>query len=235
MSVKSFSAIVCLILILTLTALPVSADASRVVDRLGAFSDAELSRLNESIAAAEENSDGIAIYIVTAERRYSNSEMPTVVGRSRSDDLCILLIEDDLHYTLYTYGKADDRVSNGEVDDLLDDDGVYGNIKSGRVFEGALRFVELAPAALGVPYSTIITVSLILGGIAAAIAVGTVVSKYKMKSRPTNYPLERYATMDLTSNEDQFIGKHVAVVVTSSGSHGGRGGRGGGGGARGGR
>lgn len=235
MSVKSVSAIICLLLILTLTVIGVSADASHVVDRVGLFTDEEIAQLNQAIANAEESSDGVSIYIVTSENRYSNSEMPAVVGRSRSDDLCILLIEFDLHYTLYTYGKADDRISNSEVDRLLDDNGVYGNIKSGKVFDGALRFIELAPSAAGVPYTTIIIVSVILGMVAAAVAVGVVVSKYKMKSRPTNYPLEKYAKMDLTSNEDHFIGKHVAVIVTSSGSSGGRGGRGGGGGARGGR
>ncbi len=238
MSLKKLSAVLFVAaLLISLFVLPSSADSPRVVDQVGMFTDSELDELNTAIAEAEAAS-GVKFFVVTSYEYYYNSEMPVVCGLDEYDDFCALLIEDDLTYTLYTYGLAYDRISDSEADDILDDTAVYSNIKSGRVFDGAMRFLEITPAAVEVPYGTITVVAVVIGAIAAGITVACVVSKYKMKLRPTNYPLDQFAKLDLTHREDHFIGKHVSVVVTSSGSSGGGGGRsggGGGGGARGSR
>ncbi len=237
MSVKKlFATLAVTVLLIALFVLPISADSPRVIDGAGMFTDSELSELNTAIAEAEEKS-GVMFFVVTEEYHYENkSAAMSICNASSSDDVCILVIESDLHYYFYTNGLADKRISDGEADDILDDSGVYGNIKSGRVFEGAMRFLEMTPNTIEIPYTTIIIVGIVIGAIAAGITVGVVISKYKMKLRPTNYPLDQFAKLDLTHNEDHFIGKHVSVVVTSSGSSGGRSGGGhSGGGARGSR
>ncbi len=232
---KLFAALFVAALLISLFVMPSSANGLRVIDQVGMFTDAEIDELNTAIAEAEEGS-GVKFFIVTSYEYYYDSEMPEVCGLDEYDDFCALLIEDDLTYTLYTYGLAYDRISDGEVDDILDDTAVYSNIKSGRPFEGAMRFLEITPKTVELPYGSIIIVAIVIGAVAAGITVACVVSKYKMKGRPTNYPLNQFAKLDLTHREDHFIGKHVSVVVTSSGSSGGGGGRsGGGGGARGSR
>ncbi len=239
MSVKKlFTAIFCAAVLISLFVFSSSGASSRVVDELGMFDDYELEELNDAISLTEQET-GVRFYIVTSEKYYSNDEMAAFCGLDKYDDFCVLLIEDDLTYTLYTYGKANRRVSDSEIDAILDDPAVYDNIKSGRAFDGAMRFLEITPKTLEIPYVTIIIVAVILGSIVALITICIVVSKYKMRMRPTNYPLEQFARLELTHREDHFIGKHVAVVVTSSGSFGGGGGggggRSGGGGARGSR
>ena len=62
---------------------------------------------------------------------------------------------------------------------------------------------------------------------------------YKMKKKSVDYPLDRYAKLDLTHQSDRFVREYVTRTYSprsSGGGGGGGGGRhGGGGGHRGGR
>ncbi len=239
---KLLAALFVAVLLLSLVVLPSAAESPRVIDNIGLFTDSQLAKLDSAIAEAE-SASGASFYIITSTSHYgSKPEVLRACGASDGEDACILVIiklspvDTARYYDFYTNGMPDRRISDGEVNDILDDEAVYKDLKFGDPAAGALRFLEITPATMKIPYAVIITVAVIVALIVAGITVGTVVSKYKMKLRPTNYPLEQFAKLELTHNEDHFIGKHVSVVVTSSGSSGG-GGRsgGGGGGARGGR
>lgn len=56
-----------------------------------------------------------------------------------------------------------------------------------------------------------------IGGFAAALgtAIGIVYS-YKRKSRSPQYPLERYASLNLTNRMDIFLRRHVTRTKMSS-------------------
>ena len=58
-----------------------------------------------------------------------------------------------------------------------------------------------------------------IGGAVAAVstAIGVVCS-YKRKSRSAQYPLDRYASMKLTSRADIFLSRHVTRTKISSSS-----------------
>ncbi len=239
---KLFAILFCVTFILSLTALSVSADGGRVIDQEGLFTDSELAEINSAIEKAEKSSDGVRFYVVTEKNLYPNKErLMSVCGALRGDDVCILAIKTDggdteRYYDFYTNGLATKRISDSEIDDILDDRTVYQSLKYSDASEGVLRFLELTPKAIAVPYLTIVIIAIFAGLTAAGITLGVVISQYKKKMRATNYPLDKYASLQLTEQEDHFIGKHVAVVVTSSaGPGGGRSGGGGSGGARGSR
>jgi hypothetical protein len=150
---------------------------------------------------------------------------------------------DSYYYDIYTYGTAYTRLSDSDIDYILDHESVYDNIKSGRIYEGILGFIEVASGRLGTVSEentkTLViagVISLTVGGIIALL----VVISYKRKLKSPSYPLEKYARLNLTHRTDTFISRNVTrVKIQTSSSSGGRsgGGRsgGGGGGHRGGR
>ena len=241
MSVKRYAALFLTTVILLLcSALPVFAETGvqYVFDNANIIEPEDEARINSEAAKAAEN---IPIYVVFTVEYYEGTDFLSDRGLSSSDDLCVIVISyDNGSYFLdvYTYGNAYSRITDGEIDDLLHSDAVYNNIKRiGDPVAGAIACIGLMSDAYLIPWGTIIIVALIIGAVVGAITVGSVVGKYKMKMRPTNYPLDKYAKLNVTGGEDTFIGKHVAVVVRQSSSSGGGGGgssHGGGGGHRGG-
>lgn len=146
------------------------------------------------------------------------------------------------YYNMYTYGEANYAISQKEVDYILDSRGVYNNIKSGYVAEGAEAFFDWSAQAfvgrVGVSWGVIIAVSAIIAIVIALIVCGGVVASYNRKRASVDYPLDRYAKLELTHESDSFVREYVTRTYSprSSGG-GGSGGRrhGGGGGHRGGR
>jgi uncharacterized membrane protein YgcG len=120
---------------------------------------------------------------------------------------------------------------------MLDAPDVKSNIKSGRLAAGVEAFAKKTERAMAAPWVLIALISIAAGLFVATLACVSVRAKYRMKRRPTNYPLDKYAKMELTDSSDEFITSRVSVRVVSSSGSGGRssGGRGGGGGHRGGR
>lgn len=229
------AAVIFLICVFALTA---AADDIRVIDYNSTFSDTDFNRITEACLSAEAET-GVKFFVVTRTDKPSDSEMPGICGLNRSDDFCVLLIQKNRVYTLYTYGTAEKRISSDEVNAILDDNTVYSSIKNGSCVDGALKYISMSADAVKVPWGIITVVAVIAGAVACGIACSIVIGKYKMKMRPTNYPLDKFARLDLKNQEDTFLTKHVAVFVSSSGGGGGaRGGSGGhvsGGGARGSR
>ena len=73
-----------------------------------------------------------------------------------------------------------------------------------------------------------LAVGLIVGAVVATLSVKSIAASYKRKNPSTSYPLDRYATLDLTRSHDRVLGKFVTTTIISSGGRGGRGGGGGG-------
>ncbi len=140
-------------------------------------------------------------------------------------------------YNMFLHGNAENKINDKEVDYILDDEAVYDNLKSGKIFAGVTAFAELAAKGysgrVGASYAVILIVSFC---IALAVAIGACVGvkiSYGMKRKSIDYPLDRFAKLKLTEQNDVFTGSFVTkrVIQTGNGSSGGRGG---GGGARGG-
>ena len=242
-----FAAISMLAILITAFILPASAttyaEETLLIDHADLLTEAEEQRLVNDIMGFIEKTD-CHLTILTDTVRYDYYNTPAVLDVISAKDLVVLTVSytgGQYYYYLYTYGKADSRLSNGDVNAILDADAVYDNLKGGNIYDGLVAFIDKTENRVGVfslkfeYLPTIILVSLV----AAAICCGIVAARYKMKLKPTNYPLDRFATLELTERQDIFTGSFVTKrhINTSSGGSGGRagGGRSGGGRSGGGR
>ena len=64
----------------------------------------------------------------------------------------------------------------------------------------------------------LILISLVVGIVVAGIVCFAIVKRYKKALQSPIYPLEHYASLDLTHRRDNFIGKTVSRVRVSSSS-----------------
>ena len=231
---------------LSFLSLSVSADgeSSRIYDGAGIIADDE-ARIEKALSDFEAEC-GIPIRLVTTvgKNSYNLAELGFVYG----ENLIVLEINfynytNTYYYYLDTFGDAYDKISDSEVDRILDSAAVYDNIKGGRFADGVEAFAKLTSRAyrgkLQEPMWSTVLVSFIIALIIGGVTVGCVVYSYKRKLKAPTYPLDRYARLNLSSSEcsDIFIGSTVSKVRinTSSGRSGG-GSRGrSGGGRRGGR
>lgn len=226
--------------------LPVSAATDAVTDSTGTLTVAQVTELCD-LAQTEGARGGIGLYaVVTESEYYDQFDFMDDYGLSEEDDFVLLIVFHDTferawYYDIYTFGSADRALSNREIGLILDAPEVYDNLKTGRIYEGLCGFMPLvadymltdAKAPLG-PH---IAFSVIGAMVISGIAVLVVVLKYRMKVKPTNYPLDQYATLKPGRAQDIFLGSSVTshTVSSSSGGSGGSSGRGSGGGHRGGR
>lgn len=222
---------------------------ANVIDKDNQLDDAEEQEINAALAEAREVM-GIPVCVYVFATNYSESywgeDFLAEYGLSSSTDLVLLVVEYtpfDINYYMYTYGDAYAKINQKEIDYILDDSTVYYHIKSGDLATGICEFAELTTEAymgrLGVSWGLILIVALIIGCIAGGIGVSSISASYKRKNPSQSYPLDRFATLELTHQSDRVIGKFVTHTIISSGSRGGHGGGrpggGGGGGYRGGR
>ena len=218
-------------------------EESRIYDKAGIIDDE--GRIEAALSSFEAKC-GIPIRLVTTSGNgfYDLSE----IGFSYGENLIVLEINyyhytNTYYYYLDTYGDAYEKISDSEVDRILDAKNVYDNIKGGRFADGVVAFAGLTEkaylGALQESWIETVLVSLVIASIIGGATVGIVVYKYKRKLKSPTYPLDKYARLNLLGAEcsDMFIGSTVSKVriSTSSGSSGG-GSRGrSGGGRRGGR
>ncbi|MBR2459759.1 MAG: TPM domain-containing protein [Clostridia bacterium] len=228
-----FCALLCILFLLF--PIPFSADAATVdgvvYDRIDLFTDAEIEQINQqSITHFGQISD-CRIYIVTASSTgYTDKKFMAEYDVSENAIILIIYDNDARNYNMYTYGSADRRISDAEIDPLLDDVAVYDNIKSGKYAEGAAAFIRLGAECylesdLDEPdtpdYPMIILIGLV-GGVAVAVLVGVlIVLSYTRKSRSAMYPLDKYARLELTHRSENFMGSFVTKRVIQSSSSGG--------------
>ena len=223
-----------------------------VFDRAGFFTSDELETVEKVAFQACVDSENCAFYIATHESLYNDlayvgNDFLYEHGLTYSGNIVLLVITLDhgtYYYNMYTYGNATNRIRDQEVDFILDHDDVYPNIKSGKLLEGASAFMSLAVKAYdgriaGASYVTIVIVSFVIALIIGVVACVGVKSAYSMKKKSVDYPLNKFAKLELTDQKDVFTGSFVTkrIIDTDSGGRGGSGGggRGGGGGHRGGR
>ena len=163
---------------------------------------------------------------------------------SDNDDIIMLIITTsggEYYYDLYTYGNAYSKITNVEVDRVLDNSDVYPNIKGGELYMGLSAYMICAEKAynsfLWAEFKDLLSVGAFAAIVTFALSVIMITSSYKKKQKSTQYPLDKYTKMDLVHSNDRYVRSAVTRVrVNSSSSGGGHGGRsGGGGGHRGGR
>ncbi len=244
---KFFALLFITLLTVSAFSLTVNADSHQsVYDRAGLFTKDEISALEERANKLFSELE-YDIYIVTDKPGISYPSV-TYVGDDFiyeyeiTGNSIILIINANMYnnYDLYTYGKAYSKLSDSECDNILDDSGVYDNIKSGNYFDGAMAFIEVTYDEITLSVGELTAIAVIIALIISVIFFVCVFSSYHKKLRSEKYPLERYASLELKEQKDIFTGRFVTKRIiprSNSGgrSGGGRSGGGGGGGHRGGR
>ena len=245
MKKSTFTLLVLLLLSLLLPTLSVSASSDggiAVIDSAGFLLPSEKAALESS---AGETLYGTAIYVLTSNRQLFASEAQSLCSIQSGESAVVLVIDRSggtYYYEMFTFGHVDGVLSSRACDAILDDGALYSAIKSGRIYDGALRFTALVTAriesdwyapgerfgGIGVSIAVGIIAGILVGG-GSALGVYLV---YRKKRHGESYPLDRYANLSLTYHEDRFVGSAVTRVRVQSRSSGG-GSRSGGGRSRG--
>lgn len=193
---------------------------------------------------------GVEFYLATyrANGRYDDfigDEYCRDIRNLRGMDAVLLIVtydewDGEYYYDMYTYGDANYDINQKEVNYILDKREVYNNLKGGYVGEGAAAFFEWSAKAyegrVGASWALIIIVSAIISLIIGCAVRAGVVAAYKKKNASVDYPLDRYAKLELTHECDTFVREYTTRTYSPRSSSGGGGSRhGGGGGHRGGR
>lgn len=251
---RSFWCLAAVVLLLSFFTLVPSATTypdDTVFDNAALLTDAEEAEIKRAIADARESTD-CGFYFATCDisdvgylggRSFLGDAFLREHDLSVRSDLVILIVHRNhgvYYYDMFYYGDAPDKISDKEVNYILDHRDVYNNIKGGAVKDGACAFFRLAAKGyggrVGTSYVKIGVISFVIALVIGLIACGCIFARYKMKMRSVDYPLDRFAKMDLKEQSDVFTGSFVTKRVIETSSGGGRGGsRGGGGGHAGGR
>ena len=234
---KKLLSLLAVLLLLVALAAPASAatyaDDPILMDRAGLLSPEEKATVSESISRFIQEKNCHLLVITDTVFYSSNADLSSLLSRLQSRDLIILTVTyaaGSYFYDLFTYEGANKGLSDLEVDAILDADGVYTNLKGGRIAEGLVAFVSETekhldpivdrPAGWYTTPEKVLT-SCFMALIGAVVCCIIVVARYKMKIKPTNYPLDRFAKLNLTEEKDIFTGSFVTKHRVSSSSSGG--------------
>ena len=227
--------------ILSLFAVSVLADTSRIYDPDSLMTESEKASVESALSDAESKTGfKFRVYVTDTEVLIGESDRVREHFDLYSTD-CVFLFVDrgyggKFEYELFTYGEAYGDLSDSSANDILDAPAVYTNIKSGNLSLGLVSFANLTSAeileARKGAFITVLIVSIVAALIAAGITVGIIIYRYKRKLKSPIYPLSKYATLTLDYSSDNFLGSSVTRTRVSSSRSGGRSG-GGGGGSRG--
>lgn len=250
--VRAIAAVLLAVLALSvLCVLPLSASdgGSRVYDPADLITAAEETALQAKMAALSDTAD-VELYLATykAQNRfddYIGDEYCRDIRDLWGEDAVLLIVTYDAsdrmyYYDMYTYGEANYAINQKEVNYILDKREVYNNIKGGYVAEGVEAFFEWSAKAyegrVGASWALIISVSAIIALVIGLVVRAGVVASYRRKKASVDYPLDRYAKLELTREKDSFVNEFVTRTYSPRNNGGGGGSRhGGGGGHRGGR
>ena len=222
------------LLLAALTLLPTAAASGHVIDDGGFLTAQEKAELESAYASASGDTE---FYLLTKSELpsyLSDSEVHRAVGLTGNTAAVVLLVyrtSGEWHYDLYTFGKADSTLTDGDINKILDAPEVYSNLKSGAIAKGANAFLTVCQSRLSKRASgrrvKPIVYALIFGSIAGGGSVLGVFIAYRRKRHGESYPLDRYARLNLTDCRDIFVGSYVTRVRIQSNNTGGS--RGGGG------
>ena len=242
-------AVLCLFVCFALTA-SAETEAGRVYDPGHLLSETEESQLATLLDELSTEA-GVELYMATYRSSGSyddfyGDDYCTRVQNIKGTDAVLLVVTyeypiDTYFYNMYTYGDANYAISQKEVNYILDTYDVYDNLKGGRVYEGAVAFFEMSAKAftgrVGAPMAVIVVVSAVIALVIAFAVRAGIVASYKKKKASVDYPLDRYAKLELTHEADRFVREYTTRTYSprSSGGSSGGGRHGGGGGHRGGR
>ena len=198
--------------------------------------------------------------VIVAEGKGDDRYYMRQYGLSYQYDHVLLVLHSrsgEWYYDMHAYGTAEHDITESEMNRILDAPDVYDNLKNGVLFEGILAWQTLTAKAINARltsktaenldvvsgdtaffsesnehFLSRVKIGVWLASFTSGVAVLIVVAKYRMKIKPTNYPLNKYATLVPTTREDIFL--HTTITSrTVNNSSGGR--SGGGGGRHGGR
>ena len=206
-----------------------------MIDKDNSISASNEKALEEKLQAAEERC-GVKF------RVYVHEPSPYVMGFNAYDYhqetgesldnlfLLVISLEDGVYYyEIMPDDTSETGITEKEIQKILDNDKVYDNIKSGKLYEGIDAFIALSEkAAAGTlrnSFKKVIIPSLIIAAVISLISSVTVVVIYRRKLHSASYPLDRYANLNLITENDVFINKtvtRVRVNNSSSSSGGGR-------------
>jgi len=229
-----------------------------VYDDKDLFSAQQEQTLGEACRQASQKY-GVTFLVATCNRTGGSADLnrDQLFAREGIDadkDYIVIIINfsgytDNYHFSIYTSGRANRRLSDSEIDDV-----VYSDAADRIVLTNDSEIASIAiqdmMVMLGKKYDGIalwlnVVIGIALGlGIAAFVAMH-IAKSYSRKRKNDTYPLEKYCQMNLKDHEDTYLRSATTVVVRSdsSGSGGsgggghisGGGGGGSGGGLRGGR
>ncbi len=223
---------------LTATAAEVEDKSNVIVGCPSQFESADIEAINQTAKLAEVETEVhflIAIYD-SFEIVSDGEETVRKFGLDiEKDDIVLLIVEVgvNVYYEMFTYGKPNTMISDSEVNDILDSESVYNEIKYGDITSGIISFIEQSKDAINSYRRGAKVIMIIIPFVAGAIAVIAVIASYKKKLKSPIYPLSKYAKMELTEHTDIFLGKSVTRTRISSSSSGSGGGGGSSGGSRG--
>ena len=238
------------VLTVSLFSLTVSASASPIYDPSDMLSAQDEAAVTEALSTAKSRT-GVDFYVyfsdATVSGRVWKWDIEDEFLIDGDDSAVILLIEKvyedyyeydyeyDYKYELFTYGRADRKLSDSDCEGILYSSSVRSSIKGGRFAEGVTAFASIAASsyisAQQSDKTAVIVISIIIALAAGGVTFGAILYKYKKKLKSPIYPLRNYANLQLDYATDHFLGSTVTRTRVSSG--GSRGGRGGGGGSRG--
>ena len=247
-------ALICVLGMLCLPATAAEGGVSvqdRVYDPAGMLTAEQAAALADRMNTLSAES-GVELYLATYVADYWRDDFYgddycTRVKNLKGSDAVLLVVTYErlnhtYYYNMYTYGEANYAISQKEVDYILDDGNVYYNLKGGYVAEGAEAFFARSAQAytgrVGVAWGVIIAGAFLISAVIALLICVGVVASYKKKNPSVDYPLDQYAKLNLTKQDDRFVREYVTRTYSprSSGGGGSSGRRhGGGGGHRGGR
>ncbi len=236
---KIFSLTFAVVLVLVVFAFPVSAKENKktVYDLADMLTEQETAEI-ENAAKKHFSDNGCSVYIVTAKSsdgrvNYFGEHFVEEHLKGDGGDSVILIITDNYqrNYDIYTYGKPDRRISDSEIDDILDNPAVFDNIKGGKNYAAACtKFISMSATACEAKMGLAVILGCIFGALAAIGAIIGIACYYKKKSRSEKYPLNQFASLQLTESNDIFAGTFITKRVINTSSGGKRGGSFGGGG-----
>ena len=242
-----FLPLLCLVCFLSLFTLTTSAEQSNttrhIYDMADLLGDSEEASLESEARQLSTKLNADIVVITTLDWNAHTSDMMRACGYGTMTDCVALVVFYDgagsYEYEVGAYGGVyvDGEVvylNEQELDSISDK--FYDEIKRGDIAEGASLYFRAVQSSAKWTKGNLrgwlrsAAFGGVFGLVAAIVFFVVIRSRYLRKLKSSIYPLEKFSTLDLTKQEDLFLGSHVTRVVISSntghrgGSHGSRGG-----------
>lgn len=229
------------------------------IDYENFFTQSEIDKINDNCKKIAKKKK-IAIFVSTTSRNYNLAEMNGIdfcrENQISSTETIVVVIlnknnreNSTFHFDIYTYGKADSKITNNEIDAILYSeagDVIVSSTSGSEIVESINKVVKDCGTAFSfiLPKSGWLLpciISMIISVIVSITVVSSIKKSYSRKRENQTYSFSSNSKLELLDKSDKYIRQITTSVIisdNSSGHHGGGGhssGGGGGGGHRGGR